>query len=78
SLRLGLLLLSISVSLQGCSHKKANLEEDGDPPMTVMEMKAPEEDKTEKWKLEVLPKSTLDVGKPISLKLKVEQLDKTS
>jgi hypothetical protein len=72
SSRLALLLLSISLSLQSCSHKPAPLEEEGDPPMTVMEMKAPEEDKTEKWKLAVTPQSTVEVGKPVALKLRVE------
>jgi hypothetical protein len=74
---LSLLLLSISLSLQSCSHKPAPLEEEGDPPMTVMEMKAPEEDKTEKWKLQITPQSTVDVGKPVALKLKVEQVGKS-
>ena len=70
-----LLLLSISFSLQSCSHKPAPLEEEGDPPMTVMEMKAPEEDKTEKWKVAITPQSTVDVGKTVALKLKVEQVE---
>jgi hypothetical protein len=74
SSQLALLLLGVSLSLQSCSHKPANLEEEGDPPMTVMEMKAPEEDKTEKWKLEVTPQSTVEVKKPIALKLKVESV----
>ncbi|MDR3616177.1 MAG: hypothetical protein P4L53_21640 [Candidatus Obscuribacterales bacterium] len=74
SSRLPLLLLSVSLSLQSCSHKPAPLEEEGDPPMTVMEMKAPEQDKTEKWKLAVTPQSTVDIGKPVALTLKVEQV----
>ena len=69
-----LLLLSISLSLQSCSHKPAPLEEEGDPPMTTMEMKAPEEDTTEKWDLKVLPATTAEAGKPVSLKLQLKEL----
>lgn len=66
----GLFLIAMSMSLQSCSHKPAPLEEEGDPPMTTMEMRAPEEDTSEKWKIDVTPASAIVALKPVKLTIK--------
>ena len=68
-----LLLVVLSHSLLSCA-KKEPLEEAGTPPMTTMEMKVPEEDKTEIWSMKIAPVVHVLPNQPgtITLQLKNE------
>ena len=66
-----LILVLLSHSLLACA-KKEPLEEAGTPPMTTMEMKVPEEDKSEIWSLKVSPVSHVVPNQPTTITLQLK------
>ncbi len=66
-----LIFLLLSCSMISCA-KKEPLEEIGSPPMTTMEMKAPQDDKTETWSMKVLPVTTAAPKQPCTINIQVK------